>query len=479
MALDTGNIIDNKYEILGLLGEGGMGAVYEGRNILIQRRVAIKVLHASVSAATDIVKRFEREAQAAGRIGSDHIMEVLDLGLLPSGDHYMVLEFLDGETLADRIARKGKLTASELAPLLRQALIGLQAAHQAGIVHRDLKPDNLFILKEKAGRRDYVKIIDFGISKFAGSGGDMAMTSTGAVMGTPYYMSPEQAKGASGVTLLSDVYSMGVIAFEALTGRVPYESTSFNDLMFKIVLDPPPALLDVDPKIDPAFARVVERAMGKDMSARFQSAADFIQAIDEWAPRAETLIGGTPDGTAPTQPPPIKNDKQPKMGTDTSWANTGSELTSERSKRTKVPVIGAAALAVVGLAAGGFAFWGGGDEPDTAPESALVAAPANEEHSDQPIPEPAVTAAAVKATPEPVPAPLPTDEPAQKPAGTPEPPPAKEPTASPGPVAPAQAAPAPAAQPVARPRPVTAPTSRPTQKPKPKPSSTQRRDFGY
>src|SRR5688572_33253654 len=120
MALDTGNIIDNKYEILGLLGEGGMGAVYEGRNILIQRRVAIKVLHASVSAATDIVKRFEREAQAAGRIGSDHIMEVLDLGLLPSGDHYMVLEFLDGETLADRIARKGKLTASELAPLLRQ-----------------------------------------------------------------------------------------------------------------------------------------------------------------------------------------------------------------------------------------------------------------------------------------------------------------------------------------------------------------------
>ncbi len=471
MALDTGDIIDNKYEILGLLGEGGMGAVYEGRNLLIQRRVAIKVLHASVSAARDIVKRFEREAQAAGRIGSDHIMEVLDLGLLPGGDHYMVLEFLDGETVADRIERKGKLTAAELAPLLKQALIGLQAAHQAGIVHRDLKPDNLFILKEKAGRKDYVKIIDFGISKFAGGGGDMSMTSTGAVMGTPYYMSPEQAKGAGGVTHLSDIYSMGVIAFEALTGRVPYESTSFNELLFKIVLNAPPVLLDVDPKIDPAFARIVERAMAKDVSARFQSAADFIHAIEEWAPGAETLIGGTPEGNAPTQAPPKKVEKQPQTATDTSWTNTGSQVVAQRPRRTKAPVFWLAALAAaLGLGAVGFVVVGGGSEPGAVEATTLVAAPTSEEPAAAPIPE-SETPPAVVQTEEPEPIAVPEAARPPEPQGALEPSPAQEPQSEPTPTA------APKPTPAVRPRPVASPPSRPASKPKP--SSQPRRDFGY
>src|SRR6266511_5313620 len=187
-------MLKGKYRMVRLLGEGGMGAVYEGENVRINRRVAIKVLHAGLTENKEVTQRFEREAQAAGRIGNDHILEVLDLGSLASGDHYIVMEYLDGEPLSARIAREKRLEPFQLAPLIRQVIVGLAAAHEAGIIHRDLKPDNIYILKTKAGHADFVKIIDFGISKFQPLSGDgMKMTRTGTVMGTPYYMSPEQA----------------------------------------------------------------------------------------------------------------------------------------------------------------------------------------------------------------------------------------------------------------------------------------------
>lgn len=295
MSIATGHLIDGKYEIVRLIGEGGMGAVYEGRNRFISRRVAIKVLHPE-RAQTDpsALQRFEREAQAAGRIGSDHILEVIDLGTLPSGERYLVMEFLDGETLAERIERLGRMTPRELQPILAQALVGLAAAHKAGIVHRDLKPENVFILKEKAGRSDFVKLIDFGISKFNLPGADFSMTRTGALMGTPYYMSPEQAKGASNVTGQTDLYSLGVIAFEALTGRVPYDGTTFNDLMFKIVLSETPNAEDLVSGLDPAFAAIVRRAMDRELARRFQSADEFLAALERWSPMAITVADGTP-----------------------------------------------------------------------------------------------------------------------------------------------------------------------------------------
>src|SRR6188768_3029605 len=138
MSLEVGQLLDNKYRIVKMIGEGGMGAVYEGENVRINRRVAIKVLHAAFTGNAEVMQRFEREAQAAGRIGNDHILEVLDLGSFPDGDHYIVMEFLDGEPLSSRIKTRGRMSPHELTPLLRQTLIGLGAAHQAGIVHRDL-----------------------------------------------------------------------------------------------------------------------------------------------------------------------------------------------------------------------------------------------------------------------------------------------------------------------------------------------------
>ncbi|HTB72377.1 MAG TPA: protein kinase [Polyangiaceae bacterium] len=287
MHLEIGQLLDNKYRIVRLLGEGGMGAVYEGENIRIRHRVAIKVLHPSVADDSAARERFEREAQAAGHIGSEHIVEVFDLGELPGGARYMVMEFLAGETLAQRVESAGRLSPAVAAPMMLQLLDGLGAAHLAGIIHRDLKPDNVFLQRTKSGG-DFVKIVDFGVSKFnALSGAPMSMTRTGAVVGTPYYMSPEQVKGGKNIDHRSDLYSAGVVLFESVTGQLPFLADSFNELMFKIALEPPLDPEIASPGLDPWFASILRKATARDMADRYQSAGDFTQAIAEWMQAAQ------------------------------------------------------------------------------------------------------------------------------------------------------------------------------------------------
>ena len=278
-----GHIIDGKYRITRLLGTGGMGAVYEGENIRIRRKVAIKVLHGSVSSQPDVVARFEREAQASALVGSEHICEVLDLGELPDTSRYMVMEYLEGDTLSGLIKKSGRLTPPQSIPVLLQILDALGAAHAAGIIHRDLKPDNVFILPQKSGITNFVKILDFGVSKFSQLGGEaMNVTRAGSVVGTPYYMSPEQARGSSAIDQRTDIYAIGVLLYQASTGQVPYQAETFNELLFKIVLEvaPPPQVYV--PDMDPEFAAIIQRAMAREPDQRYQSCAQFREALAQF-----------------------------------------------------------------------------------------------------------------------------------------------------------------------------------------------------
>jgi hypothetical protein len=469
--VEPGQVLDGKYRIVRLIGEGGMGAVFEGENVRINRRVAIKVLHGAALANAETVQRFEREAQAAGRIGSDHILEILDLGVLADGERYMVMEFLAGQTLTQRIRQHGRLTARQLAPLIRQVLVGLGAAHAAGIIHRDLKPDNLFILNERSGIRDYVKIIDFGISKFNALGGDMSMTRTGAVMGTPYYMSPEQAKGSGKVDARSDLYAIGVILYEAIAGEVPFLADTFNELMFKIVLSEPKPLMEVVPDLDPRFAAIVSKAMARDADQRYKSAAEMIEALDALG----LAFAGTGAGNSAWTAVPVgSGEHQPVQAmTSPGQATQGAFAASQQGvvgatvpgKRSGAAIAAIAAVLVLGGGAfGAYKVFGGKPgaeaQEEHAPSATAVSAPPPPAELAQPAPKETATAA-----------PRAVESPAVAPSAT---------AATSATAAPSVAARAPVVgRPrVATPRPTAQKTATPTGTKPPTPGKSSR-DFGY
>jgi len=453
--LEAGQIIESKYRIVRLIGEGGMGSVYEGENTFIRRRIAIKVLHAH-SVSEETVRRFEREAQAAGCIGSDHILEVLDLGSLSNGDRFMVMEYLDGETLGARMSR-GRMNPRDVLVIARQVLVGLRAAHTANIVHRDLKPDNIFILREKAGRTDFAKIIDFGISKFNALGGDMSMTRTGAVMGTPYYMSPEQAQGSHGIDGRSDVYSLGVILYEALAGSVPFDGDTFNELMFKIVLSNPRPLAQIAPNLDPRLIALVERAMARDIAVRFQSADEMINAIDAYfsgdGAQPLPVVAAAPSATA-AETRVFGAPQAPAAPTGNTWAASHADIPKNSSAPAYV-IAGAAILLLGGGAFGAYQKFsnkpGGVDKTDVAAaRAAEPGAPAAQATALAPAAVPVIvpSTSAARPTPsltttEPTPSAKTADASSKAPISKPPAPPSKPVVAKPVAAKPAAAVPGP------------------------------------
>jgi len=277
-----GQVLHDTYRVERLLGEGGMGAVYEASHLRLARRFAVKVLFPAVASNPEALARFKREATITSELHHPHIVEVIDFYHMSDGTPYLVMELLEGQDLATRIQRTGRLELLEVASILRQAASGLQAAHQHGIVHRDLKPQNIFLCRR--GERDnFVKVVDFGISKVLGS--QSAMTRTGALMGTPFYMAPEQAEQrASEVDLRTDVYAMGVILHEMLAGQVPFSADSIPSLLYLIVHKDPPALQSLRPDVPESIERVIQKAMRKRPDDRYQSmgvlSREFISALE-------------------------------------------------------------------------------------------------------------------------------------------------------------------------------------------------------
>ncbi len=276
---ETGDIVGGKYRVERKLGSGGMGAVFEVTHRVTNKRFAIKWLLPEVAAEEDALKRFMREAQVAGRFEHPNVVEVYDIGQ-DGASFFMVMELLEGESLADRLARLRRLTPQQACELLVPCMEGVSAAHAAGIVHRDLKPANLFVVAGRGREREHAKVLDFGISKLSSAPGipDATLTRAGAVMGTPHYMAPEQMR-AQPVDARADIYAFGVLLYESLTGKRPFDAQTYADLVLQVLGEAPKPLRQHAPELPEALSDVVLRAMAREPSARFETLHDLVDAL--------------------------------------------------------------------------------------------------------------------------------------------------------------------------------------------------------
>ena len=266
--------VNDRYLVRGVLGEGGVGVVYEAEHVALRRLVALKILRSTKPATAIAVKRFEREARTASVIGHPNVCKVFDVGFTDDGRPFVVMEKLVGMTLSQWVQKSGPLSTSDLGHVMRQLLAGLAAAHDRGIVHRDLKPDNVFLVFQNGGLPE-VKILDFGVSKaMSETDGDgvLHLTSTGMIVGTPFYMSPEQARGELNLDMRTDIHACGLVMYEALTGRRPFLAPNYNALLLAIINTNPPPLLSLRPDLSPVLAGIVSRAMAKQKERRPPSA---------------------------------------------------------------------------------------------------------------------------------------------------------------------------------------------------------------
>jgi eukaryotic-like serine/threonine-protein kinase len=298
---EPGELIGGRYRLQSPLGEGGMGSVWQAEHVTLHTPVAVKFITPSHEESEDALARFLREAQAAAALRSTHIVQVFDFGV-ENGAPYMAMELLDGESLATRLLREGRLTPAETARIMSEAARAVEYAHQAGIIHRDLKPDNIFLVRE--ANIEVTKVLDFGIAKVnndslsSSSGGT---TATGAVLGTPFYLSPEQARGTKTVDHRSDLWALGVIVYECLLGARPFRSTGLGDLVAKICYEPHPVPSEHG-TVPQGFDDWVARALAKEPDERFQSATEMISAFTLLL--SQQIVGSDEEQLPPTAPPP-------------------------------------------------------------------------------------------------------------------------------------------------------------------------------
>jgi serine/threonine protein kinase len=337
-----GRTLADRYEVLTCLGRGSMGTVYSCRHRVLDKRFAIKIIRQDLARDAEAVSRFVTEAKAASAIGSKHIVEILDFGELPDGAAYIVMEQLEGQTLYQLLADTPRFSISRALGIAIQIADALGAAHAAGVVHRDLKPDNVFLVRSE-DEPDFVKILDFGIAKVLRSGSKL--TQAGSVMGTPAYMSPEQAMGTA-TDHRTDIYSLGIMLYEMAAGQVPFDAESPLAVLSMQVSDPPPKLghrLPEDRLLPPGYEAVVEKCLEKDVENRFQTMFELKAALEEIAE------GGVPH-LAPSSAPSKPRSRRRPISVTPLFSSVPSHVRSPRpNKWWVVPALGLPALAAAGF----------------------------------------------------------------------------------------------------------------------------------
>lgn len=349
-----GTCLMGKYDIIDVVGHGGMGVVYKGRQVLMERTVAIKMLQSQHIADSQSVQRFLREGKASCRMNHPHVITVYDFGITPqSGQPFIVMDFLEGISLSDMIKQDGQVSVERSIKILTQATDALDHAHRAGVIHRDLKPSNIMLV-EYEDEKDFVKIVDFGVAQLIGAGGEQQrLTQMGEVCGSPVYMSPEQCQGLE-LDARSDIYSMGIVVFETLTGRLPLIGKTMVETMSKHISEMPPRFSEVRPDlyIPERLEAVIWKAMAKDPANRHQTMAELCRDLDTAIPKpGKSQVLRTDFPTMPGE------EKEVKSG----------------NKALPLVLAGAAAL-VLTAGVAGFMMFGGAKKPpvDTTPSTAVT-----------------------------------------------------------------------------------------------------------
>lgn len=365
--VQAGDVLGQKYRVDRVLGVGGMGVVVSATHLHLEQKVALKFMLPAAFGNPEALARFQREARAAVRLKSEHVAKVLDTGVFENNSPYIVMEYLEGTDLAGELERHGPLPLRTVAEYMIHACDALAEAHSLGIVHRDLKPANLF-LTNRADGTPMVKVLDFGISKVNSlTESGLGMTKTSSMMGSPLYMSPEQMRSAKDVDQRTDVWSLGIIMYELLGGRVPFNSDTLGGLLSMVMMEPHAPLETVRPDVPRDVCLLVNHCLEKDVNRRAASVADIARALAPFCPtralplvdRIVTLTGGVPAGTgSPLASTGVQGGPlgTPVAQTAPGWGATGPGPAPASKSSTGVIVGGAVAvLAIAGLVVGGVA----------------------------------------------------------------------------------------------------------------------------
>jgi serine/threonine protein kinase len=361
--LAPGTVLQGKYRVEHVLGEGGMGIVVAAIHLGLDQRVALKVLRPELRRMPDVVERFQREARAASKIEGAHVAKVLDVGVLDDGTPFMVMEHLEGNDLSS-VRREGRpLPPALAAGYLIEACAAIVEAHGLGIIHRDIKPANLFLAKKRSGKTE-IKVLDFGISKLGGPGeADSALTGSAVAMGSAEYMSPEQMMSARDVDARADIWSLGVCLYELCTARGPFSGASLGDTCAKVIHGAPAPPRSVVPQILPGIEAIILRCLDKDPAKRFASAADLAAALAPFAVRpAEEASAPGPRFSQPSLPALV-----PAAPPDPSSVTTMALVpAAARSRGIPLPVLGGMMIVALMIIAIAFALGRTQEAPGTA-----------------------------------------------------------------------------------------------------------------